>query len=122
VKQEDFRKGVAQNLVQLGSSLTVRKRRRCDDDQGEREAEPDESVPMRAFGIVSDAVNWYFLECKIDESEDSSRSQFKISKLDDIVNYRKSTWKDDAASVLGQIVWLIRKMYSEIPKRELQCK
>ncbi|KAF9196896.1 hypothetical protein BGZ49_002675 [Haplosporangium sp. Z 27] len=122
VKHEDFRKGVAQNIVQLESSLTVRKRRRCDDDEGEREAESDESVPMRAYGIVSDAVNWYFLECKIDQSGESSRPQFKVSKLDDIVNYRKSTWKDDAASVLGQIVWLIRKMYSEIPKRELQCK
>ncbi|KAF9342292.1 hypothetical protein BGX26_007857, partial [Mortierella sp. AD094] len=64
VKQEDFRNSVAQNLVQLESSLTVRKRKRCDDDEGEREAEVDESVPMRAYGIVTDAVNWYFLECR----------------------------------------------------------
>ncbi|KAF8949845.1 hypothetical protein BGZ46_004914 [Entomortierella lignicola] len=122
VKHEDFRKGVAQNIMQLESSLTMWKRRRCDDNEGEREAESDESVPMRAYGIVNDAVNWYLLECKIDQSGESSRPQFKVSKLDDIVNYRKSTWKDDAASMLGQIVWLIRKMHSEIPKRELQCK
>ncbi|KAG0010640.1 hypothetical protein BGZ80_001297 [Entomortierella chlamydospora] len=96
VKQEDFRKSMAQNHVQLESSLTVRKRKRCDDDEGERVAEVDESVPMNAYGIVTDAVNWYFLECRIDQSGKSSsrdpmRPKFKISKLDDIVNYRKST-------------------------------
>ncbi|KAG0012082.1 hypothetical protein BGZ80_000214, partial [Entomortierella chlamydospora] len=130
VKQEDLCKGVAQNLVQLESSLTVRKRKRCDENEGEREvgldereAELDESFPMKPYGIVSDAVNWYFLECKIDrsgESEDLMRPKFKISKLNDMVNYNKSTWKDDAASVLGQIVWLMRKMHSEIPRRKLQ--
>jgi hypothetical protein len=40
----------------------------------------------------------------------------------DIVDYNKSTWKEEAASVLGQIVWLMRKMHSEIPGRELQLK
>ncbi|KAF9401720.1 hypothetical protein BGX21_000847 [Mortierella sp. AD011] len=127
VKQEDFRKGIAQNLVQLGSSLTVRKRKRCNEDDGDRELEDDESVPLKAYNIVTDAVNWYFLECYIDQPRESSsrdpiRPKFRISKMDDIVNYRKSTWRGDATSVLGQIVWLMRKMHSEISKREFRYK
>ncbi|KAF9151198.1 hypothetical protein BGX20_005480, partial [Mortierella sp. AD010] len=123
VKHDDFRKGVAQNLVQLESSLTVRKRKRCD----EEEEEEDQSIPQKAYGIVTDAVNWYFLECSIDQSEntastDPNRAKFRISKLDEIINYRKDKWQDEAAAVLGQIVWLMRKMVSEIPKRELRHK
>ncbi|KAF9997529.1 hypothetical protein BGZ80_006990, partial [Entomortierella chlamydospora] len=56
VKQEDFRRGVAQNLVQLESSLAARKRKRCDEDGGDRELEDDKSVPLKAYGIVTDAA------------------------------------------------------------------
>ncbi|KAF9340976.1 hypothetical protein BGX26_008820, partial [Mortierella sp. AD094] len=54
VKHEDFRKGVAQNLVQLESSLTVRKRKRCDDD--EEEEEEDRSAPLKAYGIMPTGI------------------------------------------------------------------
>ncbi|KAI1315472.1 hypothetical protein EDD11_000753 [Mortierella claussenii] len=123
VKHEDFRKGVAQNIVQLESSLTVRKRKRSCDDDGEEE-EKNSSSPMRAYGIVTDAVRWYFVECTIDQSQESSsdRPKFRISRLKDIVNYNGDTWKAEAKSVLGQIVWLMRKMHSEIPVRELRSK
>ncbi|KAG0282163.1 hypothetical protein BGZ97_009099, partial [Linnemannia gamsii] len=74
------------------------------------ELEEDSSAPMRAY-----------VECTIDPSQDSGdRPKFRISRLDDIVNYNKSTWREEAASVLDQIVWLMRKMHSEIPGRELQ--
>ncbi|KAG0247427.1 hypothetical protein BG011_001535 [Mortierella polycephala] len=123
VKHEDYRKGLAQNLVQLESSLTVRKRKRSCDDNGDDEREEDSSAPMRAYGIVTDASFWFFVECIIDPSQDSGDCpKFRISRLDDIVNYNKSTWREEAASVLGQIVWLMRKMHSEIPERELQLK
>ncbi|KAF9536636.1 hypothetical protein EC957_010257 [Mortierella hygrophila] len=123
VKHEDYRKGLAQNLVQLESSLTLRKRKRSCDDNGDEEREEDSSVPMRAYGIVTDASFWFFVECTVDPSQDSGdRPRFRISRLDDIVNYNKSTWREEAASVLGQIVWLMRKMHSEIPGRELQLK
>ncbi|KAF9344265.1 hypothetical protein BGX26_004589, partial [Mortierella sp. AD094] len=123
VKQEDFKKGVAQNLVQLESSLTIRKRKREEDD----DVDEDKSIPLKAYGIVSDAVHWYFLECSIDQSgdvpaSDPNRAKFRISKLDEIINYRKDRWREDAGAVLGQIVWLMRKMVSEIPKRELWHK
>jgi hypothetical protein len=123
VKHEDYRKGLAQNLVQLESSLTVRKRKRSSDDNGDEEQEEDSSVPLRAYGIVTDAINWYFVECTIDQSQESGdRPKFRISKLKDIINYDKDTWRFEAESVLGQIVWLMRKMHSEIPGRELQLK
>ncbi|KAF8948406.1 hypothetical protein BGZ47_005179 [Haplosporangium gracile] len=123
VKREDYGKGLAQNLVQLESSLTVRKRKRSCDDNGDGEREEDSSAPMRAYGIVTDASFWFFVECTIKPSQDSGdRPKFRISRLDDIVNYNKSTWREEAASLLGQIVWLMRKMHSEIPGRELQLK
>src|SRR5690554_6370940 len=56
VKYQDYGKGLAQNILQLESSLTVRKRKRSCDDDGEEEREEDSSVPMRAYGIVTDAV------------------------------------------------------------------
>lgn len=124
VKHEDYRKGLAQNLVQLESSLTtVRKRKRSCDDNGDEEREEDSSAPTRAYGIVTDACFWFFVECTIDPSQDSGdRPKFRISKLKDIANYDKDTWRVEAESVLGQIVWLMRKMQSEIPGRELQVK
>ncbi|KAF9144383.1 hypothetical protein BGX30_012957 [Mortierella sp. GBA39] len=120
VKHEDYRKGLAQNLVQLESSLTVRKRKRSSDDNEDEEREEDSTVPLRAYGIVTDASFWFFVECTIDPSQGSGDwPKFRISRLDDIVNYNKSTWRAEAASVLGQIVWLMRKMHSEVPGREL---
>ncbi|KAF9084027.1 hypothetical protein BGX27_003933, partial [Mortierella sp. AM989] len=94
---------------------------RLDDD------EEDKSVQQKAFGIVTDAVNWYFLECCIDQSENAASTdpkcaEFGISKLDKIINYRKDKWQEEATAVLGQIVWLMRKMVLEIPKRELRHK
>ncbi|KAF9926467.1 hypothetical protein FBU30_003967 [Linnemannia zychae] len=123
VKYQDYGKGLAQNIVQLESSLTVRKRKRSCDDDGEEEQEEASSIPMRAYGIVTDAVNWFFVECTIDPLQDSGdRPKFKISKLKTIVNYNGDMWRAEAKAVLGQIVWLMRKMHSEIPARELRTK
>jgi hypothetical protein len=123
VKHEKYSKGLAQSIVQLESSLTMaRKRRRSCDDHGDEEREEDSSIPTRAYGIVTNASLWFFVECTIDPSQDSEdRPKFRISKLKDIINYNKDTWREEAASVLGQIVWLMR-MHSELPRRELQLK
>ncbi|KAG0015174.1 hypothetical protein BGZ80_010005 [Entomortierella chlamydospora] len=124
VKQDDFKKGVAQNIVQLESSLTIRKRKL---EEGGDDVDEDKSIPMKSYGIVTNAVYWYFLECTIDPSSDvpasdPNRPRFRISQLDEIINYRKDRWREDAEAVLGQIVWLLRKMISEIPNRELRHK
>ncbi|GJJ71771.1 hypothetical protein EMPS_04128 [Entomortierella parvispora] len=127
VKHENYKKGLAQNFVQLESSLTVRKRKHStdddDDDYKDGGQEEDNSGPLRAYGIVTDASYWLFVECTIDPSQDSGeRPRFRISRLKDIVNYNKDTWRAEAESVLGQVVWLMRKMHSEIPARELRTK
>ncbi|KAF9197500.1 hypothetical protein BGZ49_002022 [Haplosporangium sp. Z 27] len=124
VKKENFKKGVAQNLVQLESSLTIRKRKFEDDDD---KVDEDKSIPMKSYGIVTDSIHWYFLECSIDQSDDmpasdNNRAMFRISKLDEIINYRKDRWREDAEAVLGQIIWLMRKMVSETSKRKLRFK
>ncbi|KAF8924612.1 hypothetical protein BGZ47_003900, partial [Haplosporangium gracile] len=68
------------------------------------------------YGIVTDATYWFFVECTVDQSQDSGdRPKFRISKLKDIINYDKDTWRVEAESVLGQIVWLMKKMHSELP-------
>jgi hypothetical protein len=123
VNHEEYGKGLAQNIVQLESSLTGRKRKRSSDDNGDEEREENSSVPMRAYGIVTDASFWFFVECTIDPSQNSGGlPKFRISRLEDFVNYHKSTWRAEAKAVLGKVVWLMRKMHSEIPGRELQLK
>ncbi|KAF9404172.1 hypothetical protein BGZ76_007059, partial [Entomortierella beljakovae] len=86
----------AQNRVQLESSLTIRKRKLEEDD----DVCEDKSIPMKSYGIVTDAVYWYFLECSIDQSGDVSasdpnRAKFRISKLDEIINYQKDKWREE---------------------------
>ncbi|KAF9191507.1 hypothetical protein BGZ51_007221 [Haplosporangium sp. Z 767] len=122
VKNNDFKKGLAQNMVQLESSLTIRKRKWWNGD--DRKREEDGSIPMKAYGIVTNASVWYFVECSIGyvSSADPDCAKFRIANLSSNVNYNVSTWRKDVAEVLGQIVWLIRKMVSEIPKRELKHK
>ncbi|KAG0212677.1 hypothetical protein BGX28_005873 [Mortierella sp. GBA30] len=53
VKHKDYRKGLAKNLVQLESSLIIRKRKRNTDDDGDEEQEEDKSVPLRAYGLIT---------------------------------------------------------------------
>ncbi|KAG9062229.1 hypothetical protein KI688_006561 [Linnemannia hyalina] len=94
-------------VTELESSLTVKKRKRDSDDNGDEERDEDRSVSLKAYGIVTDATYWFFVECTVDQSQDSGdRPKFRISKLKDIINYDKDTWR----------------MHSEIPGRELQLK
>ncbi|CAG8707680.1 2832_t:CDS:2, partial [Scutellospora calospora] len=54
VKKDDFEKGTAQNIAQIHSAIESRKRR--------IEVDPrDEEVPVVMYGIVTNALQWYFL-------------------------------------------------------------
>ena len=70
VKREDFMKGFAQASVQMESSLTGRKRKAEEID--------DERVVDKVFGIVTDAREWYFMECTLDEE---GKPSFKLSEV-----------------------------------------
>ncbi|KAI8598278.1 hypothetical protein EDD21DRAFT_446332 [Dissophora ornata] len=67
--------------------------------------EEDGSVPTKAYGIVTNAITWYFVECSIGDGPyaDHNPPKFKVSRLGEMINYAKSTWRDDAAAVQGQI-------------------
>src|SRR5438045_2631868 len=61
VKDEDFYKGIAQNAVQLESALSNRKR---------KASELEERIFVgKVFGIITDAEEWYFMECSLDEQD-----------------------------------------------------
>ncbi|PKC60886.1 hypothetical protein RhiirA1_444701 [Rhizophagus irregularis] len=68
VKKEDFMKGFAQASVQIESTLS-RKRKADEIDDGR-------SID-RVFGIVTDASEWYFMECMLD---DEGKPSFKLSE------------------------------------------
>ncbi|CAG8732888.1 4555_t:CDS:2, partial [Cetraspora pellucida] len=62
VKKDDFEKGTAQNITQIHSAVESRKCR--------IEIDPrDEEVPVVMYGIVTNALQWYFLRWA-DSSDD----------------------------------------------------
>ena len=111
VKKDDFRQGVAQNIVQLESALTEKKRKRETYDIDGEEEPPRK---QRAYGIVTDSAEWAFLECTLHEDETVS---YRMSKLKEKLNY-EDEWKEEAKKVLGKIAWLWSRMVDEIPARD----
>jgi hypothetical protein len=65
----------------------------------------DETFVNKAFGIVSDAEKFYFLECRLNRDEKAS---FKLSKPV-AVNYQPRFMRDTAAEVLSCIGWLLEE-------------
>ncbi|KAG0027221.1 hypothetical protein BGZ81_005785 [Podila clonocystis] len=61
VKKDDFKQGVAQNIVQLEAALTEKKRKRNPSDIDGEEEQP---MKTRSYGIVTDAVKWLLVESK----------------------------------------------------------
>lgn len=110
VKRDDFKQGVAQNLVQLESALTLRKRKR---EMYDVDGNEEPRRKQRAYGIVTDSVEWAFIECTLHEDETVS---YRMSKLKEKLNYDKD-WQVEAKSVLEKIVWLWSRMRDEIQTR-----
>ena len=106
VKDEDFFKGIAQNAVQLESALTNRKRKASEMDE--------EGVFVgKVFGIVTDAKEWYFLECSLDDQE---RPRFKLSKPL-VVVYENEDMEAMVERVLGHIAWLLEEVQNPRSQR-----
>ncbi|KAF9287535.1 hypothetical protein BGZ68_001691 [Mortierella alpina] len=112
VKREDFKQGVAQNIVQLESALTTAKKRK----RSPIDVDGDEEEPMktRSYGIVTDGEKWLFLECTLHEDESVT---YRMSELDRSINY-KTKWLDEAKYILERLVWLWSRMVNEIPARD----
>jgi hypothetical protein len=68
------------------------------------EIEDDQDVD-RVFGIVTDASEWYFMECTLDRERKPS---FKLSKPV-IVVYDDAYMEAKVKKVLSHIVWLLEE-------------
>ena len=68
VKDEDIFKGIAQNAVQLESALSNRKRKASEMEEGD-------VFTGKTFGIITDAKEWYFMECSYNEGNLHSSCQ-----------------------------------------------
>ena len=99
VKDEDFYKGIAQNAVQLESALTNRKRKPS-------EMEEESVFTGKTFGIITDAKEWYFMECSLD---DQDRLRFKLSEPV-VVVYKDENMENIVRKVLGHIAWLLEEV------------
>ncbi|GBB85903.1 hypothetical protein RclHR1_12340007 [Rhizophagus clarus] len=96
VKKEDFMKGFAQASVQIESTLS-RKRKADEIDNGQ---DVD-----RVFGIVTDASEWYFMECSLDNE---GKPAFKLSESVTVV-YKDENLQAKVEKVLGHIVWILEE-------------
>ena len=68
--------------------------------------EDDEAFVSKAFGIVSDAEKFYFLECRLNGDDKPS---FKLSEPI-VVNYDPDVMRTTVAKVLGRIGWLLEEI------------
>ncbi|GBC25494.2 hypothetical protein GLOIN_2v1774909 [Rhizophagus irregularis DAOM 181602=DAOM 197198] len=59
----------------------------------------------RVFGIVTDASEWYFMECLLDHE---GKPTFKLSEQVTVV-YKDENLQDKVEKVLGHIVWLLEE-------------
>ncbi|PKK58377.1 hypothetical protein RhiirC2_857808 [Rhizophagus irregularis] len=96
VKKDDFMKGFAQASVQMESTLS--RKRKADEIDNERDI-------GRVFGIVTDASEWYFMECSLD---DEGKPTFKLSEPVTVV-YKDENLQVKVEKVLGHIVWLLEE-------------
>ncbi|CAG8573945.1 11231_t:CDS:2 [Dentiscutata heterogama] len=92
VKDEDIFKGIAQNAVQLESALSNRKRKVS-------KMEEDSLFVSKTFGIITDAKEWYFMECSLD---DQDKLAFRLSKPVTVI-YDSKNMGENVERVLGHI-------------------
>ncbi|UZO27749.1 Coronin-like protein crn1 [Rhizophagus irregularis] len=89
-------KGFAQASVQMESTLT--RKRKADEINNGQDVD-------RVFGIVTDASEWYFMECLLDHE---GKPTFKLSEQVTVV-YKDENLQDKVEKVLGHIVWLLEE-------------
>jgi hypothetical protein len=97
--------------VQLESALTTKKRKR---ETHEVDGEEEPPMKLKSYGVVTDASQWIFIECTMDEEEQVS---YRVSELPENLNF-KMEWRKDVEKVLGKLVWLWTRMQNEIPTRD----
>ena len=104
VKKDDFHRGIAQNVVQLDSALDMRRKRRHQDDDGK----------IKIFGIVTDAIRWFFLLC----SEGEEGPKFQISKSYCIDYGSEEDFKHQAKEIFCHMLWIFDYVQDEDEDRK----
>ena len=102
VKDQKFKKGIAQNAVQIETALSNRKRKFDEMTSGE-------IFRDKVIGIITDAEKWYFLECFYDHE----KPKFKLSDSM-IVSYNTDKMESDVKIVLGRISWLLEEVQKPV--------
>ena len=102
VKDQKFKKGIAQNAVQIETALSNRKRKFDEMTSGE-------IFRDKVIGIITDAEKWYFLECFYDHE----KPKFKLSDSM-IVSYNTDKMESDVKTVLGRISWLLEEVQKPV--------
>ncbi|KAF9097288.1 hypothetical protein BGX27_000985 [Mortierella sp. AM989] len=78
----------------------------------------DETQSVKSYGIVTDAKEWWSLECTVDADEQVS---FKMSELCDDLNF-SSNWKGNAKAVFQKLIWQFSRMQEQIPVHDRRSK
>ncbi|KAF9162803.1 hypothetical protein DFQ26_003233 [Actinomortierella ambigua] len=109
VKKEHLSQGVAQNIIQMETALSTKKRKR-----GMYEIDGEERESQISNGIVTDASQWLLLECTLHEDKTVT---FRMKCLEQFVSYG-SRWQDDVRFVFERLVCLWSRTRDEMPVRE----
>ncbi|KAF9171557.1 hypothetical protein BGX21_000974 [Mortierella sp. AD011] len=109
---DDTLTGVAQNMVQLDTISSGRKRK--------FEDETEDTTPVVSYGIATDSRKWLFVQCKVDTLHTSEYNDpiFHTFKIPGISDFSSDSWKNDTKDIFGHIVWLLSKMVEEKPNKK----
>ncbi|KAI8347077.1 hypothetical protein B0O80DRAFT_466017 [Mortierella sp. GBAus27b] len=109
VKKEDRVQGLAQNLAQLDVAASGAKRKRDSADEGRVR-------PSKAYGIVTDTIEWYFVECRIDEFENV---KFRGRRVLEALRLRsgEQALREDCTTIFRNILALFQLMQTEATNR-----
>ncbi|KAG0202027.1 hypothetical protein BGX33_009961 [Mortierella sp. NVP41] len=101
--------GFPQNAIQLDAALTG-----CD-ERGPR----SQSRSLVAYGVVTDAKHWEFIECRVEPMNASGTFQpppiIRRQALEVQVDYDKEDWCDNVQKVFEHVLWFVEKMSVGIP-------
>ncbi|KAG0226343.1 hypothetical protein BGW42_003750 [Actinomortierella wolfii] len=111
---QEFRNGVAQNVVQLDTIASSRKRKRDEDDE-------DDRTSVVSFGIATDSRDWYLQEVIIDEPRSIGFNfpSIRSSKIPKTINFAdEDKWKSDAEEIFRHLVSHIQKMVNNTQRKK----
>ncbi|RIB21300.1 hypothetical protein C2G38_1112978 [Gigaspora rosea] len=100
VKKEDFDQGMAQNVIQLHSSLETNRKRKHD--------EIESDFADKAYGIVTDGRAWYFVEFIMDGDKPKISVHSGTPAVLDWTEESEALDKG-AGRILGRIIWLLKE-------------